>query len=122
MTNANYDQLAVLYDKYHGKGLEILAFPSNQFGQQEPGTASEIMEFAKEMRAHYPMMEKVDVNGAHASSVFKLLKGKGHDIKWNFVTKFLVKCRAGQHECTVLRYDGAKNPMGLEPEIVKHLA
>src|SRR6187431_2415661 len=91
-----YKGLEELYEKLHGKGLEVLGFPCNQFGGQEPGTDTEIAQFCElNYGVSFPMFAKVDVNGADASPLFKYLKAEapgmlGSEIvKWNF-TKFLV--------------------------------
>ena len=91
-----YAGLEALYRQYKDKGLEILGFPCNQFGAQEPGSEGEIAEFC---RANYsisfPMFSKVDVNGANTAPLFRYLKSEApgllgtEAIKWNF-TKFLV--------------------------------
>jgi glutathione peroxidase len=85
-----------LYDKYRDLGLEILGFPCNQFGQQEPGTNEEIQQFCDlNYKVSFPMFAKVDVNGANADPLYQYLKkeAKGalgsQAVKWNF-TKFLV--------------------------------
>ena len=91
-----YKGLEALYEKFHGKGLEILGFPCNQFGAQEPGTEKEIAQFCElNYGVTFPMFAKVEVNGGNAAPVYKYLKaekpgllGSGA-IKWNF-TKFLV--------------------------------
>lgn len=93
----NYVQLEELHQKYSSKGLSILAFPCNQFGQQEPGSNAEIKKFAHEnYHVHFDMFAKIDVNGDCAAPLYKYLKshknGRGtltNAIKWNF-TKFLV--------------------------------
>lgn len=91
-----YKGLEALYQKLHGKGLEILGFPCNQFGGQEPGTDTEIAQFCElNYGVTFPMFAKVDVNGSDAAPVFKYLKAErpgllgSEAIKWNF-TKFLV--------------------------------
>jgi glutathione peroxidase len=91
-----YKGLEALYEKYHGKGLEVLGFPCNQFGEQEPGTEKEIAQFCElNYGVTFPLFAKVDVNGANAAPVFKYLKAEkpgllgSEAIKWNF-TKFLV--------------------------------
>ena len=91
-----YDGLEDLYQKYKDQGFEVLGFPCNQFGAQEPGNADEIAEFCKvNFGVTFPLMEKVDVNGPDASPVFDWMKGEAKGlmgstgIKWNF-TKFLV--------------------------------
>nr|AAL55674.1 glutathione peroxidase [Hevea brasiliensis] len=95
LTNSNYTELTQLYQKYKDQGLEILAFPCNQFGSQEPGTNEQIVEFAcTRFKAEYPIFDKVDVNGNNAAPLYKFLKSSkggifGDNIKWNF-SKFLV--------------------------------
>lgn len=91
-----YKELEALYQKYHARGLEILAFPCNQFGSQEPGSDAEIMQFCEvNYGVTFPLMGKVNVNGPEAAPVFEYLKEhargllKSRAIKWNF-TKFLV--------------------------------
>ena len=114
-----YEELESLYEKYHAAGLEILDFPCNQFGQQAPGTISEIHQFCTaNFNIQFPQFDKIDVNGPNASPLFTFLKAqqgfggfdsadergkfmdqmlrrqdadydKKADIKWNF-TKFLV--------------------------------
>lgn len=58
-TYTNYNQLMELYEKYHKRGLEILAFPSNQFGEQEPGNNAEIQAFCKNYGVTFPVFAKV---------------------------------------------------------------
>jgi len=91
-----YKGLEDLYQKYKDQGLEILGFPCNQFGNQEPGSNNEIEEFCTlNYGVTFPMFSKVDVNGDSADPLFKFLTSnkKGllgsSKIKWNF-TKFLV--------------------------------
>jgi glutathione peroxidase len=91
-----YDGLQKLHDKYADKGLVVVGVPCNQFGKQEPGTATEIAEFCqKNYGVSFPMLEKVDVNGDGACDLYKHLtsveakpKGAGK-VSWNF-EKFLV--------------------------------
>ena len=91
-----YTDLEALNEKYAAKGLCVLGFPCNQFGQQEPGTASEIREFCTtKYGVKFDMFEKIEVNGDGACGLYKHLKalqtqpkGPG-DITWNF-EKFLV--------------------------------
>jgi len=88
-------------------GLAVIAFPSNDFGNQEPNSNADIKEFVKKFGVEFPMMAKVDVNGPNTCAVWTDLKGvfPGYT-KWNFDTKFLV-ARNG----TVLRrYDGKMTP------------
>jgi len=90
-----YEGLENLYRKYKDKGLVVLGFPCNQFGQQEKGTAEEISEFCQvNYGVSFPMFDKVEVNGPNAHPVFKYLKSElggifGSNIKWNF-TKFVI--------------------------------
>lgn len=113
-----YEELQKMYDKFKDKGLEILDFPCNQFGEQAPGSIASIHEFCTEKyNTTFPQFDKVDVNGDNQSPLFKFLKAKQgfkgfgngdkaqfmdemlkkqdpdyaskSDIKWNF-TKFLV--------------------------------
>ena len=91
-----YDGLEELYQAYKDKGFEVLAFPCNQFGGQEPGNAEEIAEFCKvNFGLTFPLMAKVEVNGPEASPLFDWMKAEkpglmgSKAIKWNF-TKFLI--------------------------------
>ena len=111
-----------LYDKYNGKGLEILDFPCNQFGHQAPGTEEEIQEFCTlKYKTTFPLFAKIDVNGKNADPMFEYLKKErggflGNDIKWNF-TKFLVS-RDGK---VVERYAPMTKPENIESDILKLL-
>jgi glutathione peroxidase len=106
-----------LYKKYHAQGLEMLAFPCNQFGNQEPGTNDEIKAFVKEKGVTFTMMDKIDVNDQDGdqSPVYEFLNPES-DIRWNFATIFLVG-----PDGEVTRHDGVK-PFGLEGHIKKLLA
>ena len=91
-----YDGLQELYDAYKDKGLVILGFPCNQFGEHEKGNSTEIQEFCRlNHGVDFPLFEKIDVNGPNAHPIFQHLKAekKGvlgtESIKWNF-TKFLI--------------------------------
>mmetsp|Transcript_5388 Transcript_5388/g.15428 ORF Transcript_5388/g.15428 Transcript_5388/m.15428 type:complete len:225 (-) Transcript_5388:258-932(-) len=89
-----YTGLQELQAKYNQKGFELLAFPCNQFGGQEPGSNDQIKAFAENKGATFKLFDKVDVNGDKASPVWKYLKEQQggfltSDIKWNF-SKFLV--------------------------------
>lgn len=114
-----YEGLERLHEKLAPEGLTVLGFPCNQFGQQEPGSASEIGAFCrKNYGVSFPMFAKVDVNGEHAHPLYRFLtrQKKGilgtARIKWNF-TKFLVN-RAGE---VVARYAPLKKPADLEAPI-----
>lgn len=90
-----YEGLEKLHKKYGEKGLVILGFPCNQFGNQEPGEAGEIEEFCQvNYGVSFQMFDKINVNGKDADPLFKFLKSQlrgllGSKIKWNF-TKFLI--------------------------------
>ncbi|PWA96208.1 Glutathione peroxidase [Artemisia annua] len=114
-TNANYPKLNELYKKYNSKGLEILAFPCNQFLKQEPESSEKVEEFAcTRFNTEFPIFNKVRVNGPNAAPVYKFLKASkgtifGSSIKWNF-TKFLVD-KEGQ---VIGRYGTATSPLSIE--------
>ena len=91
-----YKDLQNLSDKYKDQGLEVLGFPCNQFGGQEPGSNEEVQAFCDPtFNVSFQMFDKVEVNGSNASPLFKYLKHESpgilgtEAIKWNF-TKFLV--------------------------------
>ena len=113
-----YEGLEKLHQEFKDQGLEILAFPCNQFGHQEPGDADEIRNFCSlNYDVSFPLMEKIDVNGDGADPLWKYLKSEksgllGSRIKWNF-TKFLVD-REGN---VVARYGPAVKPEQLKSEI-----
>ena len=118
-----YKGLEELYEQLHGKGLEILGFPCNQFGGQEPGTDTEIAQFCElNYGVSFPMFAKVDVNGADASPLFKYLKAEAPGmlgsemVKWNF-TKFLVD-REGK---VVARFAPKDTPEAIASDVEKVL-
>ncbi len=90
-----YTGLEDLYQKYAPRGLEILAFPCDQFGHQEPGTDAQILDFcSKNFKVTFPVFSKIDVNGPRSHALYIYLRQSaggilGDSIKWNF-TKFLV--------------------------------
>ena len=91
-----YAELQALYDEVRAAGFEILAFPCNQFGGQEPGSAQEIAQFCDtRFGVNFPVFEKTDVNGPNAHPLYQHLKSAApglfgtEAIKWNF-TKFLI--------------------------------
>lgn len=106
-----------MHEDLYARGLRILAFPCNQFGKQEPGTAEEIRAFADGYGVQFDMFAKVDVNGPNAHPVFQFLKSRlgdvlGSSIKWNW-TKFLVD-RDGTPQ---RRFSPPTNPLSLRPAI-----
>lgn len=116
--------LEKLYEKYKPQGLEILGFPCNQFGGQDPGTNKEIGAFCqRNYGVTFPMFAKVDVKGPEAHAIFRFLtrEVKGilgsQNIKWNF-TKFLV----GRNGEVLGRYAPTTKPEALEADIEKALA
>ncbi|KAH9783747.1 glutathione peroxidase [Citrus sinensis] len=118
LTQSNYKELNVLYEKYKNQEFEILAFPCNQFAGQEPGSNEEIQEVACTMfKAEFPIFDKIDVNGKNAAPIYKFLKSEkggflGDAIKWNF-TKFLVN-KEGK---VVERYAPTTSPLKIEKDI-----
>jgi len=91
-----YKDLQQMYLDFNNKGLEVLAFPCNQFGSQEPGTLKEIQNFCTERYAvTFPIFSKIDVNGDNEHEIYTYLKKRAPGvlgttkIKWNF-TKFLI--------------------------------
>ncbi|MCU9594550.1 glutathione peroxidase [Caldibacillus thermolactis] len=118
-----YKELQQLYDEYYPRGFEVLGFPCNQFGSQEPGTEDEIAAFCeRNYGVTFPMFAKVDVNGENTHPLFKYLKSQAKGvlgseaIKWNF-TKFLVD-RNGQ---VVGRFASNVSSLKLKEEIEKLL-
>jgi len=114
-----YDGLEELHRRYGERGFEVLGFPCNQFGGQEPGDADEIAQFCKvNFGVSFPLMAKVDVNGPGASPLFDWLKGEARGvlgskaIKWNF-TKFLID-RDGT---VVKRYGPSDKPAAIAADI-----
>lgn len=91
-----YEGLETLYQQYKEQGLEIVAFPCNQFGKQEKGDAEEIEAFCNlHFNISFPLMDKIEVNGSNEAPLYTFLKSNGRGIlgskavKWNF-TKFLI--------------------------------
>lgn len=114
-----YDGLEALWRKYGDKGFEVIAFPCNQFGGQEPGSADEIAEFCKvNFGLSFPLMGKIEVNGAGADPLYDWLKTEApgvmgtKSVKWNF-TKFLID-RDGR---VVRRYAPTDKPEALDRDI-----
>lgn len=110
--------LEKMYETYRDQGLEILGFPCNQFGKQDPGSNDEIQEFCQlNYGVSFPMFGKVEVNGAGADPLYKHLKDEapgllGGRIKWNF-TKFLVDS-SGK---VVKRYAPTAKPEDIEKDV-----
>ncbi|XP_050218055.1 phospholipid hydroperoxide glutathione peroxidase 1, chloroplastic [Mercurialis annua] len=123
LTSSNYTELSHIYEKYKTQGFEILAFPCNQFGGQEPGSNPEIKQFAcTRYKAEFPIFDKVDVNGPNTAPVYQFLKSSaggflGDLIKWNF-EKFLVD----KNGKVVERYPPTTSPFQIEKDIQKLIA
>ncbi|MBP6814647.1 MAG: glutathione peroxidase [Burkholderiaceae bacterium] len=119
-----YKGLQALQDKYHAQGLDVLGFPCNQFGAQEPGGADEIGAFCeRNYGVSFSMFEKVDVNGSQAHPLWKWLTGEApgllglEAVKWNF-TKFLI-ARDGS---VFKRYAPQTDPAAISADIESLLA
>jgi len=143
MTPVNYPQFNDLQTKYGSQGFEVLGFPSNDFGLQEPGSGEEIWNCIKHVRPgggyepNFQLSSKVDVNGKDAHPLFKYLQAScdspginflqkealfytgltSRDIRWNF-EKFLI----GKDGVPVYRFDPMNVPSSLEPFIEELLA
>ena len=116
--------LEKVYEKYKDQGFEVLGFPCNQFGGQDPGSNDEIGAFCqRNYGVDFPMFDKVDVKGPEAHAIFRYLtrEAKGilgsESIKWNF-TKFLVS-KDGK---VLNRYAPTTKPESIEEDIEKALA
>jgi glutathione peroxidase len=114
-----YEGLEALWRTYGERGLEVIAFPCNQFGAQEPGDAEEIAQFCSlTYDVSFPVMAKVEVNGAGASALYDWLKSEApglmgtRAIKWNF-TKFLI----GRDGKVVRRYAPTDKPEDIAKDI-----
>ena len=118
-----YEGLEALHRKFADRGFEVLGFPCNQFGGQEPGDAAEIANFCTlTYDVTFPVFAKIDVNGDNADPLFEKLKSEApgllgsKGIKWNF-TKFLID-RSGK---AVERYAPTTKPADIEADIEKLL-
>ncbi|TQF72171.1 glutathione peroxidase [Pseudoalteromonas luteoviolacea] len=117
-----YEGLQQLHKELATQGLEIIGFPCNQFGQQEPGSASEIQQGCLiNYGVDFTMMEKIDVNGKHAHPLYTYLKSAlpgllTNNIKWNF-TKFLI----GKDGQPLHRYAPTTKPEKIKADIQKAL-
>ena len=118
-----YKGLQEIYSKYSDKDFEILAFPCNQFGAQEPGSNEEIKEFCDiNFNVSFKIFDKINVNGASASPLFKHLKNEAKGvmgseaIKWNF-TKFLIDNKGS----VLKRYSPQTTPDKIDKDLSKIL-
>ena len=115
-----YKGLQAVFEKYRERGFEVLGFPCNQFGHQEPGDEAQISEFCElNFGVDFPLFGKIDVNGDDAHPLYRHLKEEAPGllgskaVKWNF-TKFLVN-RDGQ---VVKRYAPTDKPESLAKDIL----
>ena len=116
---SQYQGLQALHDKYASRGLAVLGFPCNQFGQQEPGSATDIQAFCeKRFGVSFPLFQKIDVNGSNAHPLYQYLEKAApgifgtEGIKWNF-TKFLVDGNGK----VINRYGSTTEPKDIERDI-----
>ena len=137
-----FEDLQKLYEQFQGQGFEILGFPCNQFGEQEPGTNEEAVSFCQmNYGVTFPVFSKIKVNGENANPLYKYLKQKapfkgfdeaninekllkmmiseknpewlvGNEIKWNF-TKFLIN----QEGEVIKRYEPSTEPLEIKSDI-----
>ena len=123
MTDKNYIQMVRMHVEYSGKGFEILGFPCNQFGAQEPASNENIKIFARELYgAQWPLFAKSEVNGPRTSEVYKFLRinsrlndsahNQVQEIPWNFA-KFIVN---GEGK-VVSYHEPREDPESLRPII-----
>jgi glutathione peroxidase len=118
-----YEGLQKLYGQFRDRGFEVLGFPCDQFGHQEPGSDADIKSFCDlNYGVEFPLFSKIDVNGASEHPLYKFLKGEkggllGDSIKWNF-TKFLVD----KNGKVIERYAPTTPPERIAPDIEKLLA
>jgi glutathione peroxidase len=119
-----YEGLEAMYRSHREAGLEVLGFPCNQFGQQEPGSDAEIASYCSlTWSVSFPMFARIDVNGEHAHPLYRHLKKAApgvlgtEAIKWNF-TKFLV----GKDGQVIKRYAPQDEPEKLAKDIEAALA
>jgi glutathione peroxidase len=121
---SQYAELEALYQQFKDRGFEVLGFPCNQFGSQEPGSEEEIKQFCEvRFGVTFPLFAKIDVNGSDAHPLFVHLKESARgilgskDIKWNF-TKFLVDGKGN----VLNRYAPSTSPKDMEDDVSKVMA
>lgn len=118
-----FEGLQELHEKYKGQGLVILGFPSNQFGNQDPGSNQEIQEFCQiNYGVTFRMFSKIEVNGENAHPLYQFLKTElpgspGKGIKWNF-TKFLI----AKDGIPVKRFGSSVKPEKIAKDIERELS
>jgi len=109
-----YAELQQLHEQFGDRGLSIVGFPCNQFGEQEPGSAEEIAQFCSlNYGVTFPVLAKIEVNGPGAHPLYRYLTDlTGEEIQWNF-TKFLV----GADGLDIARFEPQVKPLELKDEI-----
>jgi glutathione peroxidase len=108
-----YAGLEKIYEKYKDRGLVVLGFPANNFGEQEPGSNAEIKSFCtRNYHVTFPMFAKISVQGDNKAPLYQYLTAQQGEIGWNF-TKFLVD-RSGK---VLQKYDSSVEPES--PELLK---
>lgn len=110
----NFKEMVKLYDDCHHRGLEIVAFPSDQFGGNPSVKLRNTAAWRDRMGIRFHVMQNVDVNGVQQHPVYSFLKQHGSDIRGHFQTAFVVAC--GEERCTVHRFDG-KPPRALRSHV-----
>ncbi|GKY96508.1 hypothetical protein MPSEU_000610400 [Mayamaea pseudoterrestris] len=112
-TDSHYKGLKELHEHYENDFVEVMVFPCNQFGAQEPGSSEEISQFCEKKGFHGTVMEKIDVNGPETHPVYLFLKREAGpaNIKWNFATYYVIDHRGG-----VQVFNGVE-PLDLIPAI-----
>jgi glutathione peroxidase len=120
---SQYKGLEKLYQTYHKQGFEVIGFPCNQFGGQEPASEKEIQKFCMvNFAVTFPLFEKIKVNGTHTHPLYRFLKKEAtgflgtEGIKWNF-TKFLID-KSGK---VIRRYGSSTEPKEIALDIEKYL-
>jgi glutathione peroxidase len=115
---SQYKELEELYEEYKDSGFTILAFPCNQFGEQESGDNKEIQTFCEvNYSIKFPIFSKIEVNGKNEAPLYSYLKSSlpgflGSNIKWNF-TKFLI----GKDGVPFKRYGSITSPLKIKKDI-----
>ncbi len=118
-----YKGLEKLYQTYHKQGFEVIGFPCNQFGGQEPASEKEIQNFCMvNFGVTFPLFEKIEVNGINTHPLYRFMKKEAtgflgtKGIKWNF-TKFLID-KSGK---VITRYGSSTKPKEIAKDIEKYL-
>ena len=118
-----YTGLEALYRKFHDRGFDVLGFPCDQFGHQEPGDEAEIRNFCSlTYEVTFPLFSKIRVNGSEAHPLYRYLKESlpgvlgSEAIKWNF-TKFLI----GRDGTVIKRYEPPVSPSDVEADLEQYL-